>query len=698
MTDAALPIHAPPKVRRGLERYSRSLGLRLIIPLTAVFATLAITAMVIVALAAASQSRERLRARAELIAHAVHYASETLSDGTELQRLVSSLGADRDVSLIVVVLGDPPTVIATTRHAWRGLALDQLPSTNVSDDLSRAMSERASTFQYHDTTLEVDCTLPFRHIRRDGRIVPGAVMVHIDARPIAAEARQWALGAAGLLIGGLGVAAATAMVLFRRLVLAPISRIQASVQSGRVQELDLLANDELGELARSLQAADASVARSTRELAIAKDAAEAASLAKSEFLANMSHEIRTPMTAILGFTELFATSPEHQGSPERRSECIETIRRHGDHLLAIINDILDLSKIEAGKMDVERLPVNPLHLVHEVRDLMSERASAKGLELDLQCDSPMPTRILCDSMRLRQILVNLVGNAVKFTERGSITIRCDCDAAAERLRIAVADTGIGVSPDQIARLFGAFVQADSSTTRRFGGTGLGLRISQRLARMLGGDVTVESDVGVGSVFTLSVATGPLEPITMVAPEEARANRWRTTPLSAQPGSTRADGARIGSAARTSLAGLRVLFAEDGPDNMRLITHHLKAAGAIVTGVENGRLAVCALTRDGTLVGELLDPPPFDLMLTDMQMPELDGYAATRILRAKGATLPIVALTAHAMSGDRARCLSAGCDGYATKPIDRAQLVSICASLVQEDRARRAERHSNARAA
>ena len=667
-------VSNPIRSLRG--RASRSLGLRLLLPLTGIFAALAIVAVAIVFLVAASQARDRLLARAELIAHAVHYASETISSESELQRLVSSLGADRDVSMIVVALGDPPVVLATTRHAWRGLPLSALPSSTIGDDIRASIETRQSRFDYHRATGEVDCTVPLRHVRRDGTTLLGAVMVHIDARPIAAESRLWALGVGASLLGGLGVAAATAVALFRSQVLRPLSTIQASVLAGRVQELDCRAEDELGTLARSLRTADENIARFTRELASAKDAAEAANRAKSEFLTNMSHEIRTPLTAILGFSELLATPSDAQRDPARRAEFIETIRRHGDHMLAIINDILDLSTIEAGRMGVHRTAVDAIGIIHEVRELMAASANAKGLDVTLRFTSPMPATIASDPVRLRQILVNLTGNAVKFTERGSITIACAFDAATETLRVAVTDTGIGISPDQADRLFGAFEQADTSCTRRFGGTGLGLRISQRLARMLGGDVQVESEPGVGSTFTASLSTGPVNANDLLSPDAAM--RHAPAVCATIGAQTSGSGGSAGS-----LKGVRILVAEDGPDNMRLITHHLRSAGALVTGVENGHLAVCALTKDGTLTGALIEPPPFDLLLTDMQMPELDGYATTRLLRAKGATMPIVALTAHAMCGDLERCLAAGCDSYATKPIDRAKLLGMCGSILSQ---------------
>ena len=407
----------------------------------------------------------------------------------------------------------------------------------------------------------------------------------------------------------------------------------------------------------------------------AQTQAEAASRSKSEFLANMSHEIRTPMTAILGYAELIAGRGENAPTEERRLDCVETIRRNGEHLLSIINDILDISKIEAGKMTVERIAVEPVRLIDDVVALMGVKSQAKGLRLVAEFLTPMPATLDTDAVRLRQILVNLVGNAIKFTEHGGVTLRIACDPTAERLVCEVEDTGIGLSPNALGRLFGAFEQADTSTTRRFGGTGLGLRISKRLAEMLGGDISVRSEPGKGSVFTLSIATGTLSDMPLIdagAFRTASRERLAAPRLAGSPVATqRADG---GS---TPLAGVRILLAEDGEDNVRLITHHLRRAGAIVTAVGNGRLAVQAMTCDGTVEGPLHPDPGFDLLLSDMQMPDMDGYEAARTLRGKGCTLPIIALTAHAMSGDLERCTAAGCDGYATKPIDREHLIEVC---------------------
>jgi PAS domain S-box-containing protein len=418
-------------------------------------------------------------------------------------------------------------------------------------------------------------------------------------------------------------------------------------------------------------------------LAEAKRQAESASASKSEFLANMSHEIRTPMTAILGFADLLASEGDLGKAPRQRIEYIDTIRRNGEHLLSIINDILDLSKIEAGRMSVEQIATSPAALVHDVLSLMDVKAQSKNLRLTADFLTPVPATIQSDTLRLRQILMNLVGNAIKFTETGSVSIGVRCDLAAGTMRFDVTDTGIGISPEQIGRLFEAFTQADTSTTRRFGGTGLGLRISKRLAEILGGDITVVSTPGRGSTFTLTISTGPLAGGTTISPEEA--SSVVSAPLAADaPADTpppQPSNSQPVPPPALPLVGVRILLAEDGPDNQRLICFHLRKAGADVRTVENGRMAVETMTLDGTLDAELAEPPPVDLLLTDMQMPEMDGYNATRLLRAKGCRLPIVALTAHAMSDDRDKCLQAGCDSYATKPIERAALVAVCAAAI-----------------
>jgi signal transduction histidine kinase/FixJ family two-component response regulator len=399
------------------------------------------------------------------------------------------------------------------------------------------------------------------------------------------------------------------------------------------------------------------------DLIAAREAAEAATKAKSEFLANMSHEIRTPMTAIVGYLDLISEGcPRGCAFGEHgMSGHLYTIHRNSQFLLELIDNILDLSKIEAGKLEIERVACSPCRIVSEAVSLMRVRAEAKNLDLEVEYDGPIPETIQSDPARLRQILLNLVGNAIKFTELGKVRVvvrALDRESSEPALRIEIVDHGIGMTKDQIARLFVPFTQADTSTTRQFGGTGLGLTICKRLALLLGGDIHVVSAPGKGSTFAVTVAAGSLEGVRMLdRPTESEGvARKAARPADVQLGPL----------------NCRVLLAEDGPDNQRLISFVLRKAGAEVTVAENGQLAVelAEAARDGGT--------PFDLVLMDMQMPVLDGYDATRTLRAKGFTTPVIALTAHAMAGDREKCLAAGCDDYTTKPIDRKQLLEMVA--------------------
>ncbi len=396
--------------------------------------------------------------------------------------------------------------------------------------------------------------------------------------------------------------------------------------------------------------------QAAEDLRRAKVAAEAASRAKTEFLANMSHEIRTPMTAILGFCDLLL-SPD-QTDADRRG-CVETVRRNGEHLLAIINDILDLSKIESGEAAAERIACNPAQVICEVARTLSLRAQEKNLCLEVAFDTPLPTTITNDPTKLRQVLINLVGNAVKFTEQGSIRIAARMTGSddARRLVIEIIDSGIGMTEEQIGRIFTPFSQGDGSMARRFGGTGLGLSISHKLASLMGGGVSVTSTPGKGSTFTVTIDAGEIR-----------------GPLLAQPPAL-APAEAAGPLPVGSLS-CRVLLAEDGPDNRRLLTYLLTRAGADVVAVENGKRAVAA-ALDADRAGA-----PFDIVLMDMQMPEMDGYTASRTLRTSGYQGVIIALTAHAMADDRQKCLDAGCSDYAAKPIDRATLIRKCAQWLR----------------
>jgi len=398
---------------------------------------------------------------------------------------------------------------------------------------------------------------------------------------------------------------------------------------------------------------------------------EAADRAKSEFLANMSHEIRTPMTAILGFSDVLLGNLDEE--EVENFSAATTIKRNGKYLLDLINDILDLSKIEAGRLEAERIACSPSNVVADVASLMRVRAEAKGLPLRIEYVGGIPETIQCDPTRLRQILINLVGNAIKFTESGSVRLVSRLVQGTARppsMQFDVIDTGIGMTQGQASKLFQPFMQADASTSRKFGGTGLGLTISKRLAKVLGGDIAISSSPGKGSTFSVTVETGPLDGVAILENvTEAVAESRRKVEVADAP---------------AVKLGCRILLAEDGPDNQRLISFVLKKAGAKVTLAENGLIA-----HDKALAAREAGEP-FDVILMDMQMPIMDGYTATRKLRQAGYTGPIVALTANAMAGDDEKCREAGCDGYATKPIDRAKLfATIAQSLGQDASAREA---------
>ena len=405
--------------------------------------------------------------------------------------------------------------------------------------------------------------------------------------------------------------------------------------------------------------------KAEKELIVARRSADAANHSKSEFLANMSHEIRTPVTSILGYSELLS-SPGL--SETEMSGHIRTIKSSAHHLLTIINDVLDLSKIEAGKMTLELRRVFPVQLIAEVLSSLEPQALAKNLVLKARPLGPIPKIIVSDEVRVRQILINLLGNAIKFTDSGSVSLTVRIAPKSgdgiDRLVFDVTDTGIGMAPDQLAGLFQPFMQADASTTRRFGGTGLGLSICRRMAHLLDGDISVTSELGLGSTFSVSVAMGPLGEAELL--ESA----------SFQLAASEVEMEKI-AAGELRLNG-RFLLAEDNPVNRRFLETILRRAGATIDIAENGTVVlekVCtSIERNGD---SDLSIRGYDLILMDMQMPLLDGYDATRRLREYGYKGPILALTAHAMAEDRKKCLDAGCSDFATKPIGKSQLLKLC---------------------
>ena len=383
--------------------------------------------------------------------------------------------------------------------------------------------------------------------------------------------------------------------------------------------------------------------------------AEAASDAKSRFLANMSHEIRTPLTSIIGFAELLLDPAQREAD---RTAAVHTIRRNGEHLLQVINDILDLSKIETGKLDVELGATDLRALVREVASLTLPRAQHQGLAFEVCAPTPLPPQVHSDGLRLKQILLNLCGNAVKFTPEGAVTLTLRLDSEACQLQFEVADTGIGMTPAQQERLFRPFSQGDVSITRRFGGTGLGLALSSQLAASLGGHISVHSEPGQGSRFVLTL------PVMLEA--VAAAVVWPADWLAAD-GTANAGGAEGAPRAPVPQLQGQVLLAEDGCDNQRLIGAYLQRAGLQATVVGDGQQAVASV-----LAGR------FDLVLMDIQMPVLDGAGALAQLRAAGWRGPVIALTANVMASDVADYRALGFDDVLAKPLQHQRFYDTLA--------------------
>lgn len=511
----------------------------------------------------------------------------------------------------------------------------------------------------------------------------GSIYLRTDLSEITSKTRQHSITMLAVFVVALAVSMVAARAILLRITKPIKSLVDAAErikQGGSIQHRarkfaedehgvlcdafnEMLDQIEVGqnEIRKANDELELRVEQRTADLQKATEEAQAASRAKSDFLANMSHEIRTPMTAILGYADLMAS----EGHLTRvGTQYLDVIRRNGSHLLALINDILDVSKVEAGKFETEKIVCSVGKLMVDLMSLHRTSALEKKISLELEYKTPIPASISTDPTRLHQILTNLISNAIKFTDQGGVRIEVQFldDSEKPQLRFDVIDSGCGIPSDKLDRIFAAFTQSDETMSRRYGGTGLGLTISLGLAKLLGGDIDVSSEEGKGSCFRLRIDTGDVSRV-----EKVDGCREIFMPSKER--------AKVVARDTDRLDDLSVLLVEDGKDNQRLIRFLLEKVGAKVEVAENGKEGM-----DKALAANDLKTP-FDVILMDMQMPVMDGYTAATKLRQLNYHLPIVALTAHAMSHDRQKCIDAGCDDYATKPIDRTKLIETILAQV-----------------